>query len=163
MRKVWLVNTQTDTAAAAAAADAEGGDGQGQGQDEFGFSSAPVAKIRENDDEGEGEGEGEAEAHTSVDQRACFAPLPPRRNNIAVSVGEVSFHALKAALIAAGVATESVTAATPDGAVSTMLVCERQVFVKRSGENDFEVEGPPVAAFWATRKVLYAHFAFLQS
>jgi hypothetical protein len=111
----------------------------------------------------EADADADAEAEAPVDQRACYAPLPPRRNNIAVSVGEVSFNALKAALIAAGVATESVTAATPDGSVSTILVCEKQVFVKRSGENDFEVEGPPVAAFWATRKVLYAHFAFLQS
>ena len=150
LRKVRLVSTITDTAVeagASAVVKSEGGEGEDEEEevevDEFGFRS---------------------NANTDKEAiLACYAPLPSRRANVAVSVGEVSFNALKAALINSGIATESVTATSADGTVGTLLVCEAQVLIRRVGENDFEVEGPPVAAYWAARKVLYSQFAFLQS
>ena len=105
---------------------------------------------------------GFATAVGGINAAKCIEPIP-QRHNVTVSVGEVSFNALKAALLQAGIATESVTATSADGQVGTMLVCEQQVMIKRAAENDFVVEGPPVAVYWAVRKVLYAHFAFLQS
>ena len=141
IRKVRLMSTAADTAEAALAAEkeelGEGEDGAEQEADEFGFS-------------------------TMSDDPLSSGALPEHGDCVAVSLGEVSLNALVAALQEAGIATESMTASSADGSVGTVLVCEKQVMVRRSGENDFSIEGPPVAAYWAVRKVLYAHFAFLQ-
>jgi hypothetical protein len=143
LRKVRLVSSGTESAAEVAAAPAGGDEEEVEmTPDEFGFRTV---------DDGSG-----------VAQN-CLAPLPQNRENVTVSVGEVSFNTLKTALQNAGIATESVTATSRDGSVGTVLVCQQQVMIRRAGENDFAVEGPPVAAYWAVRKVLYSHFAFLQS
>ena len=147
IRKVRLMSTAADTAEAALAAEKEkeeldeGEEGAAGGQqeaDEFGFSTM-----------------------TSDDPLSSGA-LPEHGDCVAVSLGEVSLNALVAALLQAGISTESMTDSSADGSVGTVLVCEKQVMVRKSGENDFSIEGPPVAAYWAVRKVLYQHFAFLQ-
>jgi len=143
LRKVRLITSGTESAAEVAAPPAGGDDEEAEvTPDEFGF------RVVED-------GSGIAQN--------CLTPLPQNRENVTVSVGEVSFNALKTALQNAGIATESVTATSKDGSVGTVLVCQQQVMIRRAAENDFTVEGPPVAAYWAVRKVLYSHFAFLQS
>jgi len=143
LRKVRLISSGTESAAEVAAPPAGGDDEEAEVMpDEFGFRTV---------DDGSG-----------IAQN-CLAPLPQNRENVTVSVGEVSFNTLKTALQNAGIATESVTATSRDGSVGTVLVCQQQVMIRRAAENDFTVEGPPVAAYWAVRKVLYSHFAFLQS
>lgn len=75
-----------------------------------------------------------------------------------LSAGEVSLNALKTALEKSGLAVESFSAVS-SGSVRAYLVCEQQVIVRKDNENDFVVEGPPVAAFWQARKILYCQFA----
>ncbi len=43
----------------------------------------------------------------------------------------------------------------------TILICEKQVIIRKERDNDFIIEGPPVPAYWAARKIIYSHFAFL--
>ena len=41
------------------------------------------------------------------------------------------------------------------------LVCGSQVLVRKSSDNEFVLEGPPIAVYFDVRKVLYDHFAFI--
>ena len=82
-------------------------------------------------------------------------------NGITLSVGEVGLNSLKSAIIDAGIKVESITTTSKDGEVSTILVCDKQVIIRKENDNDFMIEGPPVPAYWKTRTILYSHFAFL--
>jgi hypothetical protein len=42
-----------------------------------------------------------------------------------------------------------------------MLVLAGQVIVRKENENDFIVEGPPVAAYYQVRKALYQQFSYI--
>ena len=72
----------------------------------------------------------------------------------AISVGEVQLKTLKEALESAGIAVEYKL-----GTMGSMLVCANQVVVRKDGENDFVIEGPPNIAYYEARRILYAQFA----
>lgn len=72
----------------------------------------------------------------------------------AISVGEVQLKTLKEALESAGIAVEYKL-----GTTGSMLVCASQVVVRKDGENDFVLEGPPNIAYYEARKILCAQFA----
>ena len=72
----------------------------------------------------------------------------------AISVGEVQLKSLKEALESAGMAVEYKL-----GITGSMLVCTNQVVIRKDGENDFVIEGPPNIAYYEARKILYAQFA----
>eukprot|EP00605_Chrysophyceae_sp_TOSAG23-4_P000169 GSChrysophyteH1.ASY1.ANO1.193.1 assembled CDS len=138
VRRIRLTTTSADTAETALKSRSEGeGDDTEAATDEWGFGNLEEDGL-------------------------AGGLLPESGDSVAVSLGEVSFNALFSALKAAGINTESMTASSTDGVVGTVLVCDKQVMVSRSGTNDFLVEGPPVSTYWAVRKVIYDHFAFLQ-
>lgn len=104
-----------------------------------------------------GEMEGENAGFASL----AAAPLELVQPAIGmISVGEVSLNALKTALEKAGLVVEAFSARS-SGSVRTYLVCETQVVIRKDNENDFVVEGPPVAAFYQARKIIYKHFAIV--
>ena len=74
----------------------------------------------------------------------------------AVSVGEVLLESLRQQLERIGVSTEYRLSSS-----GGYLVCGGQVILKKERENDFVLEGPPIAAYFMTRKMLYEQFAFL--
>ena len=109
---------------------------------------------------GQGDGEGGDEMALDDGVAAMLAaPVDLIQPAIGmISAGEVSLNALKIALEKSGLAVESF-AAVSSGSVRAYLLCEQQVIIRKDNENDFVVEGPPVPAFWAARKVLYRQFA----
>ena len=74
----------------------------------------------------------------------------------ALSVGEVLLHSLKNIIEQYGVSVEFKL--TERGAV---LVCAGQVVIRKEGDHDFVLEGPPIPAYWEARKALYQHYAFI--
>ena len=102
--------------------------------------------------------------------------------NIVLSAGEVSLNELKVALEKEGqMHVELQTISSHDGSILTLLLCDSQVIIRKNpkihrysstankhgrsstheGMNDFLIEGPPVAAYWKAREILYSKFAFL--
>jgi Cleavage and polyadenylation factor 2 C-terminal len=42
-----------------------------------------------------------------------------------------------------------------------VLVCGGQVIIRKEGDNDFVIEGPPTQAYFEARKALYQQYAFV--
>ena len=81
-----------------------------------------------------------------------------------MSVGEVSLSSLKRAFEEAGLSVESSTITCSDGSFQIVLLIDNQVSVRKDGEgNNLLIEGAPVAAYWAVRKIIYSRFAFLMT
>ena len=70
-----------------------------------------------------------------------------------VSVGEVTFDRI--------IKTMKKQYNTPVEFKDGMLVLAGQVIVRKENENDFIVEGPPVAAYYQVRKALYQQFSYI--
>ena len=70
-----------------------------------------------------------------------------------ISVGEVTFDRI--------IRTMKKQYNTPVEFKDGMLILAGQVIVKKENENDFIVEGPPVAAYYQVRKVLYQQFSYI--
>lgn len=117
----------------------------------------------EGDEEENDEETGDIYGFSNITEEGlCSHPLPSSEDNVAVSMGEVSFNSLVSALQSVGINVESMTGTSSDGTtVGTILICDNQIMISRSGQNDFMIEGPPVAAYWTVRKVVYGQFAFL--
>jgi hypothetical protein len=47
------------------------------------------------------------------------------------------------------------------GSTGGMLVCGGQVIVRKEGDNNFVIEGPPCTAYFEARKVIYDQYAFV--
>jgi hypothetical protein len=73
----------------------------------------------------------------------------------AISMGEVAFTTLKQQLETAGIETEIKLVSA-----GTVLVCDKQVVIRKE-KNNFSIEGPPVPAFFEARKALYQQFVFI--
>lgn len=74
-----------------------------------------------------------------------------------ISVGEVMLSTLKSKLESKGISVEFRLGGTGGGT----LVCGSQVLVRKNSDNEFVLEGPPIAVYFDVRKVLYDHFAFI--
>eukprot|EP01038_Epipyxis_sp_PR26KG_P014055 gene14055-18853_t len=74
-----------------------------------------------------------------------------------ISVGEVTLDKVKYLIESYGVSVEFDIGA--GGGVA--MICGGQVVVRKGGDNEFVIEGPPVDAFYVTRKALYQVFAFV--
>jgi hypothetical protein len=86
-----------------------------------------------------------------------FSPLDIGKSlSQSLSVGEVPLNSIKQQMETRGLGVDF-RIGTEGGA----LVCGSQVIVKKEGDNDFVIEGPPVKAFYDARKALYDHFAFV--
>ena len=121
--------------------DKEGGD-QAEGQDK------PLERLAAGADADQGPGpEDEDEAPLETENSLSVG---------VVSVGEVLLNNLKQAIELTGVPVE--VRLTEKGSV---LVCGGQVLIRKDGDNDFVVEGPPSQAYWEARKALYQQYAFV--
>ena len=91
--------------------------------------------------------------------------LQAAKEDVAVSVGEVSLSSLKTSFEEVGLQVESSTVTNEDGSIQIVLVIDGQVTVrKEDGEgNNLLVEGAPVAAYWSVRNIIYSRFAFLMT
>ena len=149
-----------------------------RGIDEEKGEEAAVAAAAPAGEEGKVDGEEEAEEEEDYfpdvlkykTMPAAGGPeaqlsLADAHEDVAVSVGEVSLSSLKASFEEAGLTVESSTVTNDDGSIQIVLVIDGQVMVrKEDGDgNNLLVEGAPVAAYWAVRKIIYSRFAFLMA
>jgi hypothetical protein len=104
-------------------------------------------KTREEDDE---------IVTTEEENEADEADLPIEETNLlgVVSHGEVTLTMLKTLFELKNIKTNI-------GMNGNSLICNDQVIIRKDNNNNFQVEGPPIKAFYDARKILYEQFAFL--
>lgn len=115
---------------------------------------------RENNKEENGQLEG---SNTAVENGTSGGADPlssviaeeGRQDVGAISLGEVTLNQLKQQLEAQGLKVDFNI-----GSQGGALVCNDQVVVRKEN-NDVVIEGPPVKAYFDTRRVVYQQFAFL--
>ena len=163
---IRVMRLQPHAVTAAAAASTSGEEAE-QPDDTDALDLMQVEGEEQEEEDEEKEGVGKVEGKDALERLASIdaeqgleeeAPLETE-NSLSVgvvSVGEVLLNNLKQAIELTGVPVEF--RLTDKGGV---LVCGGQVLIRKDGDNDFVVEGPPSQAYWEARKALYQQYAFV--